>query len=255
MKYYITLLAILMNCYFLQAQATDTTVVERSTGGFNRLAQDSTVIKHTDNPTYSSLFSITTDLAQYGLFQPNLGIEINIDTISLGFNFGLVEPSPMFAVNPLADGQFTYPGTVYRGTAFRFYLKIRTKKHPYSYWCFQGVYKKIAFNNISFSDEYRDEILNTYTMDENSTVAGLDILHGNLIAGNDQGYTIDFFYGFGYHIRTRNYTIYNENSSPSYPGPEYNGLTIALPGTYQTVLSIFTPVVGFKVGFNYLKKK
>ncbi len=237
MKYITTAFLVIFNCASIHAQKKDS------------ISIDSIDTK------YHPLFSITTDLAQYGLFQPNIGFEYKIDTLAFGINVGLIEPSPIFAINPLANGQFTDPGTVYSGIAFRFYLKIYNKKHPYSYWSFQAVYKKEAFNNISFSDEYRDEILNTYTMSENGTVMGFEILHGNEITAKDENYTIDLFYGFGYHVRAMNYTISDENTSPTYPGPEYNGLTIALPGTYSSTFSTFTPVIGLRIGWNYLKKE
>lgn len=202
------------------------------------------------------VFSITTDLAQYTMIQPNIGFECRItENLTIGINAGLVVPSPMFAINPLADGQFTNPGTVYRGYALRFYFKLFPSMRHKGYWAIQGVYKSLAFNYISFADDYGDEYQNTYTMSEHSTVTGFDLLHGNDLIGPNRHFDIDLFYGIGVHPRNRNYTITNQSANFVYLPEDYSSEPVAYNGNYSNTLNIFTPVIGFKVGFNYIKKK
>jgi hypothetical protein len=209
---------------------------------------------YTFKDTIHKLFSITTDLAQYLLLQPNVGMEYRINRlVTLGANFGWVEPSPIFAVNPLADGQFTDPGTVYTGYAIRFYGKLFLSRFQRSYFSVQGVYKAVSFNNVSFTDDYGDEATNTYTMSETAKVYGLEMLFGIETLGPRSYVDLDLFWGFGMHQRNRNYTISNAtlgvNMVSGYGEP------VAEDGNHTDILGLVTPIGGMRVGFNYIKKK
>jgi len=215
------------------------------------------------NDSAYTLFSITTDIAQYTLFQPNIGFEYRIvRPLTIGANAGLVFPSAVFAVNPLADGQFTFPGTVYRGYALRFYLKFYPSVQHKGYFCIQGVVKSVSFNDVSFTDQYNGDpdatfpSTNTYTMSEHTNIIGVEMLHGNGHLGPNKYLDIDMFYGFGIHLRFRNYTISNQAwGTYGSSGADYQGGPIAHDGTYNNTLTLPTLIFGFRVGFNYLKKK
>lgn len=256
MKYVITLFAIIMNCYFSQAQIIDSAASRNPSKAFNKVSGDTTNKKHI-------AFSISTDLAQYALLQPNINFEYKISALrTLGVNFGQINPMAAFATNPVANGQFTDPGTVYRGYAIRLYIKIHDSLHPKRYWCIQGVYKSLYFNNRFFYDQYGDAYYSSYTMSENSQTTGLDVMRGYEFPLKDRHLDIDLFFGLGCHFRSRNYTINNESTNapinnsgqPELPS-EYRNDPLAKNGNFNDVVTIITPILGFKLGYNFLRKK
>lgn len=211
---------------------------------------------YSGNDTISKLFSITTDLAQYILFQPNIGVEYRINArFYAGINVGLVEPSSSFAVNPIANGQFTNPGTVYSGYAVRLYLKMFLSKRHIGYVSVQGVYKSLSFNNVNFYDQYGDAYGNNYTMSEHATTLGIDLFHGMELIRGKSIFNLDVFYGFGIHSRIRNYTISNQSFESGQIFIESEGKPIAYDGNYTNTLYNFTPVIGIRAGFKYGKRK
>ena len=231
MKYSLITLLLLFNFTFSKAQKKDS------------------VPKHI-------LYTISTDLAQYALSQPNIDFEYTTSSsICAGINFGYIMPSLLFKINTLANGQFTEPGTVYSGIAIRLYLKFYGLRHFQNYWCIQGVYKSISFNNVSFEDTYGDAYWNNYTMSEQTSVVGIEILNGHESTTKNRVLNLDLFYGLGFHFRIRNYTITNATlSDPHIPGL-YPNKPIAYNGTYSGTLFLLTPVLGIKIGFNHLKKE
>ncbi len=208
--------------------------------------------------TTFKFFSVTTDLLQYFLLQPNVGIEFRVlPLFNVGSNFGLVYPSPLFTVNPLANGQFTYPGTVYSGYALRVYVKLFISRKQKGFFSFQGVYKSLHFNNLSCSDMYGDAYGNTYNLNEQTTTIGLDILYGTQLTKIDNTVDVNMFFGWGIHNRNRNYTVTNQAFGNFGQPPPYEsqGRPIAYNGNYSESLVLFTPVLGLRFGFSYVKKK
>jgi hypothetical protein len=105
---------------------------------------------------------------------------------------------------------------------------------------------------VSYSDFYGDGYgSNSYTMSERANTFGLDFLHGNEFNPFSKYFDIDLFYGLGVHERFRNYNISNQ-SYFGFINPSNSD--IAYDGNYTNVLTIVTPVVGLRVGFNYVKK-
>ncbi len=209
--------------------------------------------------------TVSTDLLQYILLQPNINIEYCWNRMAIGIYGGIIQPDLVFQVNPLANGQYTMPGTVYSGEAFKAYFKYYGKKRANTYWCLQLECKPERYNNVSFMDilnngqEYPYQAMyDNYTINEKTTVWGIDLLHGHQIDLLNI-IRFDLFYGFGVHDRVRNYNVTSSTltysnqwgSGPynySYPG-------YLIPGTYIGYVCYFTPVVGIRVGlFNSIKK-
>jgi len=210
----------------------------------------------------------STDLAQYIFQQANICVEYKWNRMTIGIYGGIIKPDPTFFVNPLANGQYKLPGTVYTGYALKLYFKYFSKEGPINYWCAQLECKPEWYNNQNFRD-----ILNTgqdypyyaiddyYTMNEKTTVLGIDMLHGHEFEINNFLH-IDLFYGLGLHDRIRDYTVtsstllgsYTQSSTPQSP---YNGNCpgYLIPGTYIGYVWNFTPVIGVKLGIFYPVKK
>jgi len=200
-----------------------------------------------------ALFSISTDLVQYFLCQPNIDFQYRVSPqIDLGINLGLVEPSLVFAENPLTDIQYENPGSVYSGYAVRLYCKLFPNKYVKNYWSVQIVYKSLGYQNTGFNDNYNNgQLLNTYFMSEKAMVYGGEIMHGHRLSRQGEHLYVDLAYGLGLHQKFRNYTIL----SSSYifaPGKENSISTLAQPGAYYSTMSVITPVISFKLGWNYL---
>ncbi len=188
-----------------------------------------------------SYFSISTDLLQYLVYQPNIGFEYRRKKFAWGINFGVVHPDPTFYVNPLADGQYTWPGTLYNGEALRAYWKVFFKNNPSSYFCVQAEYKYLWYNNGSFMDMPNgDEFQVNYTMNEKATALGIDVLLGKeWLAFKIMHF--DIFYGIGYHVKYREFTVVTSNFP--YPG-DWMPL-----GSYKGSVSYPAPILGLKGGF------
>ena len=196
------------------------------------------------------VYSISSDIAQFFLFQPNLDFEYRVSRVlAIGANIGIVEPSLLYSQNPLVTAQFKDPGTVYQGTALRLFVKLYTHR---SYWCLQGVYKKLTCPATYFSDNFGD-VLNMYYMSEAETVFGLEFLHGHQLTKKGERFNADLFYGIGWHERFRSYTISDQTEVVS-PGADMASAIIISPGNYTAYLSYLTPVIGLKFGWNQVKK-
>lgn len=208
------------------------------------------------NPAKYALFSISTDLMQYFLCQPNIDFQCRVSKqIDIGINLGLVEPSLVFAENPLSDIQYKNPGSVYSGYAFRLYCKLFPSKYVKNYWSVQIVYKSLAYQNTGFNDNYNGgQVLNTYYMSEKEMVYGGEIMHGHRLSKQGEHLYVDLAYGLGLHQKFRNYTILS-SSYVIAPGSENNVSTLAQPGIYYSAMSVLTPVVSLKFGWNYLVYK
>jgi hypothetical protein len=207
------------------------------------------------------VFAITTDIAQYFLSQPNIGVEFKLARpLFIGINGALIIPSPLFGVNPFANGQFTNPGLIYKGYALRLYIKLYMPKKTKQYWCLQGVYKSLSVNNFSEVDYDGDNVLDAYAISEKASTYGVDLFHGNEFFGNENRFILDFFYGIGVHFKNRNYSISNSSFGYLYGGTpgspsSIDNQPVAYDGNYSTILIIVTPEIGLRIGFNYLKKK
>jgi len=197
------------------------------------------------------VIAISTDGMQYILDQPNICIEYMWNRFSIGVYAGIIIPDANFEVNPFANGQYTNPGTVYSGAAFKLYFKCYDVKKTNHYWAIQLECKPEYFNNTDFYDEpVHDEVLVSYTMNEKATVLGIDLLRGYELRKPNILH-LDFFYGFGLHLKNRDYTVSSSNTTGGMGGQKY----MPTDGIYQTVAADFTPVVGLKLGLNYIIKK
>jgi hypothetical protein len=226
---------------------------------------DSLPQKHV-NYKNDEYFIISTDLAQDAFFQPNLGVDHKLNrSLSIGLNVGYLIPSPLFRVNPLANGQFTDPGTVYRGLTLRLNIKFYLNKDkPGNYFCLQAVYKYLEIADERMGDDYGDEAYNDYDITEKTNTLGADAIFGHITGDENSTICADLFFGIGAHFRIRNYTIFNDNSfgfvytppgTPGYTPPtEFEGQPIAYNGTYNVVTPIFAIVLGVKFVFRYSKK-
>ncbi|HXB13398.1 MAG TPA: hypothetical protein VNZ45_15530 [Bacteroidia bacterium] len=197
-------------------------------------------------------FLLNTDLAQYPLAQPNLGIEYRHNKFAWGINFGVIYPDPLFNVNPLANGQYIWPGTVYYGDAIRVYWKIFTNPNkPANYFSLQAEYAYVWYNGASFLDLPNNMLTVNYTMNETANIAGFDIIHGHEFE-SFKVMGLDVFYGVGLHFKVRNYSVVSENvttscsSIPAYVTPDV--------GSYKSVLTIPEIIFGVRFGFNFLHR-
>jgi hypothetical protein len=263
MKHFFTAVLVLISCQLLQAQTVVITGGTNSTTLLN-LTPDAKPALAVDSPKTSEpiegiyprhkVFTVSSDLAQYFLCQPNIDLSIRLfHQGAIGVNLGLVEPCLLFAQNPLTSQQYTNPGTVYSGIATRLYFKFYPGKKHKSYWDLQLVYKKLSYNGVGFSDQYGNSVLNIYTMNEHETVYGLEAMHGHELTRENEHLNVDVFYGIGFHERLRNYQVTSENVVVA-PGSDLQNLAMAMPGNYSGTLSLFTPVIGLKFGWNYLKR-
>ncbi len=198
--------------------------------------------------TIKGAIAISTDAMQYILpVQPNINIEYIWNGMAIGFYAGLVYPDANMTVNPFASGQYTMPGTVYYGKAFKLYFKNYDIKRPKRYWSAQFECKPQWFNNVNFMDQPAgDESQVYYTMSNKTTVLGLDMLRGHEY-GEQNILHIDFFYGIGVHDRIST-SVITSSSRPF--GIDGDGAL----GTYKGYIWYLTPVIGLKFGFNYLIK-
>jgi hypothetical protein len=198
-----------------------------------------------DLPPTIEYISLTTDLAQYVFNQPNVGLAFRKNSYELGMNFGLIQPTELFAVNILADGQYKWPGTVYSGDILRPYVKyFACSSHHISYWGAQITLEYEWFNNVTFYDypEGGDYPQFDYTMNEKTFVWGISIFHGHEWKVF-KVFNIDLFYGLGFYDKIRNFTV-------TYSTNPYYGSYLA-EGAYKGSLSYCTPIVGLKLGFCY----
>jgi hypothetical protein len=193
-------------------------------------------------------FSVSTDLMQYAVYQPNIGVEYRRGKFAYGLNIGIVYPDPMFYINVLANGQYLWPGMVYKGTALRAYWKyFYNKNKPSTFFCVQAECKYLWYNNTSFVDDPGGEDIDVnYTMDEKATALGIDALFGHEYAPYKIMH-IDLFYGIGYHIKFREFTVVTSTN-------QYSGGYMPL-GSYKGTVSYPAPIAGVKIGFNIFGKK
>ncbi len=188
-------------------------------------------------------FSITTDIAQYVLYQPNVGIGFQYNRSVFEINAGIIYPEPLFSVNPFVNGQYTAPGLVYKGESFRVNYKYLLHNHPKWYISEQTMYKNESFNNFEFTDAYNGDNGYSYTItNEKTKVFGLDMLV-DLILGENSWYHLDFSAGLGMHDRLRNFDVTSVTMLNVGPGL----------GAYTGYIWYITPVIGIKAGFNFLK--
>jgi hypothetical protein len=195
----------------------------------------------------SRTISISTDAMQYIMPQPNINIEYAWNRMAIGLYGGIIRPDFGTEVNTFANGQYTLPGNVYYGKAFKLYFKYYDSRKPNRYWCAQLICKPEWYNNQSFMDMPQEELRAYYTMNEICTVWGLDLLRGHELAGKNIVH-VDFFYGIGIHDRMRTYTVTSSNTAYPYYG--YMQL-----GTFKGYIMYPTPVIGLKLGFNYSRKR
>jgi hypothetical protein len=229
---------------------------------------DPVAIKHTEdsihkadsireNAPFPRAIAISTDAMQYIIPQPNFNIEYIWNHQAIGFYTGLIQPLSFFAVNPIADGQYTDPGTVYNGWAFKLYYKWYDKKRPKHYWCMQLEYKPEWFNNLSFYDQTSEEQTVDYTMNEKAAVYGYDLLRG-FEYGEQDAMHLDFFFGIGFHYRVMNYDVTSLNSNGFYGNnnntPIGDGTSTISLGNHTAGFLLPTPIVGLKFGLNFLMK-
>jgi hypothetical protein len=217
-----------------------------------------------DNYRRDWVFSVSTDLAQDAFYQPNLGVDYKINKyLTAGINAGYLFACPLFAVNPLADGQFTYPGTVYSGPTLRINIKLYfgfDNENFRNYVGLQGVYKSISFNNVQFTDDYGDEDYNEYNMSERTSTFGGDLIFGHNFEKRGSRVGFEFFMGIGLHERFRNYTISNElfnGYPPAYgntPPSVIQGQGVASNGNYNIDETVYPVIIGLKLSFKYFKK-
>jgi hypothetical protein len=263
MKHFFAAALAIIGCTFVQAQTFVITGGTNSTTLLNLTPETKPATVDSSSNQNSSIegiypkhkaFTISSDLAQYFLCQPNIDFSIRVlHQAEIGLNIGLVEPCLLFAQNPLTSAQYTEPGTVYSGIATRFYFKFYPGKAHKSYWDLQLVYKKLSYNNTGFNDQYGNSVLNIYTMNEHETVYGLEVMHGHELTHENEHFNVDVFYGVGFHERIRNYQVTSENVVIA-QGSDYQNIAMAMPGSYSGTLSLFTPVLGLKFGWNYLKR-
>jgi hypothetical protein len=191
-------------------------------------------------------FTVSIDVAQYVMLQPNIGIEYRRNNLEFGLNFGLVFPW-RDSVNILANGQYKWPAPIYYGEAFRAYCKFYNPKKIHRYWAVQAVVKTLWYHNRGFMDQPDgDESQVYYTMSENATVLGIDVLNGKECRMSDEMH-LDIFWGVGFHDRLRTFEV--TKSSDGGPG-SYLPL-----GTYKGYIDYLTPVFGMKLGFSFLHKQ
>ena len=231
------------------------------------LANDPNSIKHRNDSIHKAdsirmneppprAIAISTDGLQYIIPQPNINIEYIWNRMAIGAYAGIIMPTDEFAVNPIADGQFTDPGTIYNGWAFKLYYKWYDKKWPKHYWCLQFEYKPEWFSNHDFYDQPEEELHVYYTMSENATVYGYDLLRGYEYGEKDAMH-LDFFYGIGFHYRVMNYDVTSLSANGGYNGTNtvtYMNYSISL-GHHTGYLFLPTPILGLKFGLNFLIKK
>lgn len=209
------------------------------------------------NAPFPKALCFSTDALQDFFPQPNLNIEYAWSHNAIGLYTGLILRSANFAVNPFANGQYTDPGTVYNGWAFKLYYKLYDKKWPNHYWCIQAVYKPEWFNNELFFDETKpDEATVSYTMSEKASVYGIDILRGYELVSKTH-FHLDFFFGVGLHYHVMNYNVTSLDAQGylSSPAKGYaDGGYYIYSGSNTLNVLIPTPVMGLKIGFELLKK-
>ncbi len=189
-------------------------------------------------------FSITTDVAQYILYQPNIGIGFRWNGSVIEINAAKIYPGQLYSDNPFANGQYSFPGLVYQGEAFRVNYKHFIRNHPKRYISAQAMYKHEWFNNVNFTDAYNGDNSLEYTMNEKTNVVGLDISEG-IIIGKNSWYHLDFSVGLGLHDRLRNFDVTSVTNLTAGPGL----------GNYNGYIWYVTPVFSFKAGFNSPKFK
>jgi len=265
MKYYFSAIAILFSCVLLQAQTVIISGFDMHSNVIDLTGKSQAVPDSSKNSKYQpfygdnapshKVFTISSDLTQYFICQPNIDFAIRVlRKEEIGLNIGIVEPCLLFAQNPLASEQYTDPGTVYKGIATRLYFKFYPGVAHKSYWELQLVYKKLSYTSTGFSDDYENSsVLNTYNMNEQESVYGIELMHGNELTKENQHINIDFFYGAGFHERVRNYQVTSQEIFIA-PGADLQNLAMATPGSYSGTLSLFTPVIGLRFGWNYLKR-
>jgi hypothetical protein len=245
MKRLLLLSAILFQFLLVQAQDSSKVPVIHVATVTNTTADNYSKSTAFEDGSY---FSFNTDLLQCAYFQPNIGAEYRRNKVECGLNIGYTFPSPLFSVNTLADGQYTWPGTVYYGEALRLYVKFFANPNkPTHYWSFQVTIKNQWYNNVDFTDQPSGgDIPFYYTMDEKETVLGFELLHGHEFYAGSLLY-FDLFYGLGYHVRFRQFEVVTSSS--------YNPYSGYLPcGYYKGTISYLLPVVGFRAGFNFRHK-
>lgn len=205
-----------------------------------------------EQATQVGCISLSTDATQYILMQPNINVEYDWNRIALGLYAGIIKPDPLFEIDPLADGQYKLPGTVYNGLALKLYLKYYDEFKPFAYWCVQGICKPESFSNIDFTDAaIQDEYTISYNMSESSIVLGFDFLRGYELDESIENCPIhiDFFFGIGFHDRFSNYNISESSSSELLT--ETGRVFQPQNGNYTNSVFYPTPVIGLKLGFNY----
>jgi hypothetical protein len=230
--------------------------VDLISGGIYMPCKDSLQIKQAskdDSIERQSHFSVSTDLAQCGMFQPNIGIEYRKGTLAFGLNVGYVFPLGYDSVNFLANGQYKLPAPIYYGEAVRLYFKHYSSGSPF-YWSVQAVVKDLWYNNRGFSDHYYvgsndNPLIINYTMSEKATVLGIEALVGyDARLGNH--FRIDCFGGLGFHERIRVYDItWSSADTWLQRFPQYT------PGTYHDNIGYPTPVFGLKLKYSFIRKK
>lgn len=141
--------------------------------------------------------------------------------------------------NPgISPSQDDFPAKVYEGISIRGSLKYYRAKEPDSYWGLNLVYKNISYGSIRFTDGVARSSFN-YCRNEQAYVYGMDFLLDKELGNPKNILFIDFFIGFGWRIRQREYTTCNSTRTGSAPGylKEVSTGTSFIPPMYWALRS------------------
>jgi hypothetical protein len=164
------------------------------------------------NPLQLKTFSVSTELVQTFIDEYNVSVEYVIrPRFTLGFNYGKIHENSLFYPWFFSPDQLIWPGTVYKGDAFRPYVKYFPFKERDTYFCVKGVYKSMHYSSKDFTNG--SDYGTTYNASESTMERGFDVLWGSEYKFGSDGPMGELYLGFGYRTRIRDYTIYTVDGS------------------------------------------
>jgi hypothetical protein len=195
-----------------------------------------------------------------GLFNENLVyVEYGLNSnFNIGIAAGNIHPG-FWAASYLSMPSGLLPATIFTGYGGRLYGKyyLNVNNDRRSYISVQFVYKKMSYNNVTFSSQdpsqYYEEYDDYVLQNGKETVSGLDILFGWEFSCIHNRLFFDIFTGIG--VRDR---VYQETIVSSYRQNQNTGQILSYPpfppSVYTYNIKYVTPVTGIKIGFNIFKK-
>ncbi|HEV7230748.1 MAG TPA: hypothetical protein VGO45_05440 [Bacteroidia bacterium] len=198
-------------------------------------------------------YAVYSELEKMLISETNVGFEYRFNRyMSLDLNIGHIHYNSLFDPWVFSPSQNDWPGTVYRGTSYRFGLKMFPSPKKRNYIAIKGLWKTMYYSGMKFLDMKSGYSLTTQRS-ESATVRGLEIEGGHEFNLAEGHILFELFYGIGFRVRERNYTTYSQTENGSFPVPA--GMGTYPTGSYVLIQKYPTLELGFKMGFCFGKLK